>query len=195
LRGQIPEGSDLATAGRPTPAYDARNRGGATAESKESRRGKPDDAREWISRQFTRVEDVVYVGLGILLGASALALLIAGAIRFGEGLFAGDFPATTIGLLDRLLLILMIVELLYTVQVSFREHALIPEPFLIVGLIAATRRILVLTAEFGTDIKKGDAIFRDAMLELGLLTVLVVAMVVSLVLLRKKHPDAVADRA
>ena len=32
----------------------------------------------------------------------------------------------------------------------------------------------------------------DAMLELGLLTVLVVAMVVSLVLLRKKHPDAVA---
>ena len=135
------------------------------------------------------------MGLGILLGASALALLVAGAIRFGEGLFAGDFPATTINLLDRLLLILMIVELLYTVQVSFREHALIPEPFLIVGLIAATRRILVLTAEFGTEIKKGEAIFRDAMLELGLLTVLVVAMVVSLVLLRKKHPDAVADRA
>ena len=136
------------------------------------------------------------MGLGILLGASALALLVAGAIRFGEGLFGGgDFPATTIDLLDRLLLILMIVELLYTVQVSFREHALIPEPFLIVGLIAATRRILVLTAEFGTDIKKGETIFRDAMLELGLLTVLVVAMVVSLVLLRKKHPDAVADRA
>ena len=43
----------------------------------------------------------------------------------------------------------MIVEILYTVQVSFREHALIPEPFLIVGLIAGIRRVLVLTAEFG----------------------------------------------
>jgi len=33
----------------------------------------------------------------------------------------------------------MIVEILYTVQVSFREHALVPEPFLIVGLIVAVR--------------------------------------------------------
>jgi hypothetical protein len=45
-------------------------------------------------------------------------------------------------------LILLVIELLYTVQVSFREHGLIPEPFLLVGLIAAIRRVLVLTAEF-----------------------------------------------
>ena len=47
-----------------------------------------------------------------------------------------------------LLLVLVIIELLYTVQVSFREHALVPEPFLIVGLIAVTRRILVVNAAF-----------------------------------------------
>jgi uncharacterized membrane protein (DUF373 family) len=47
-----------------------------------------------------------------------------------------------------LLLVMMIVELLYTVQLAFREHALVPEPFLMVGLVAATRRVLVLTAEF-----------------------------------------------
>lgn len=80
-------------------------------------------------------------------------------------------------------------------QVSFREHLLVPEPFLIVGLIAATRRILVLTAEFATLIEKGDAVFRNAMMELGLLTFLVVAMVVSLVLLKRRSVDAVADRA
>jgi hypothetical protein len=33
-------------------------------------------------------------------------------------------------------------------QVSFREHTLVPKPFLIVALIAVTRRILVVTAEF-----------------------------------------------
>ena len=166
-----------------------------TAEAKESRRASRGDAREWIARQFTRLEDVVYVGLGILLAASALVLLVSSAIRFGESLFTGQFVAQSINLLDRLLLILMIVELLYTVQVSFREHTLVPEPFLIVGLIAATRRILVLTAEFATLIEKGDAVFRNAMMELGLLTLLVVAMVVSLVLLKRRRVDAVADRA
>ena len=31
-----------------------------------------------------------------------------------------------------MLLVLLVVELLYTVQVSFREHKLLPEPFLLV---------------------------------------------------------------
>jgi uncharacterized membrane protein (DUF373 family) len=164
------------------------------ASAKENRKDEP-GTREWISRQFTRVEDVVYVGLGILLAASAAALMVVAAIGFGRSLLSGSFPAGAIDLLDRILLVLMIVELLYTVQVSFREHALVPEPFLIVGLIAATRRILVLTAEFTGVMDKPEAAFRNAMIELGLLTVLVVAMVVSLVLLRKRPAGAVADRA
>ena len=94
-----------------------------------------------------------------------------------------------------MLLILMIVELLYTVQVSFREHTLVPEPFLIVGLIAVTRRILVLTAQFATLFEKGNTVaFQSAMLELALLTVMVVALVVSLRMLRKRAP-AIASRA
>jgi hypothetical protein len=39
---------------------------------------------------------------------------------------------------------------LYTVHVSFREHVLTAPPFLLVALIAAVRRILVLTAEART---------------------------------------------
>jgi hypothetical protein len=86
------------------------------------------------------------------------------------------------------------VELLYTVQVSFREHALVPEPFLIVGLVAATRRILVVTAEFGSIKNPSDEIFRAAMTELSVLTVMIVAFVLSLRLLRNRHPAAVAPR-
>lgn len=164
------------------------------ANTKEERRGAS-GAREWISQQFTRVEDVVYVGLGILLAVSAAVLLVAGAIAFGRTLLAGSFPEGAIALLDRILLILMLVELLYTVQVSFREHALVPEPFLIVGLIAATRRILVLTAEVTGMVERPDAMFRNAMIELGLLTFLVLVMVISLVLLRGRRAHAVADRA
>jgi hypothetical protein len=104
-------------------------------------------------------------------------------------------PGAIIELLDRVLLIVMIVELLYTVQVSFREHTLVPEPFLIVGLIAATRRILVVTAEFAELAEAGGVVFQNAMLELGLLTIMVLVFVVALVLLRKRSIQAVADRA
>jgi uncharacterized membrane protein (DUF373 family) len=141
------------------------------------------------------VEDVVYIGLGILLAAGALVLLFDGGLLFGRHLLAGTMPGATIDLLDRLLLILMIVELLYTVQVSFREHTLAPEPFLIVGMIVGTRRILVLTAEFGKLAQTGGTVFLHAMLELALLTVMVLAFVVMLVLLRRRSTLATAERA
>jgi len=147
---------------------------------------KPEALRLTIARAFTRVEDVVYIGLGVLLGLSAAALLVNVAIGLGRSVLAGAPAQSIVDLLDRMLLILMIVELLYTVQVSFREHTLVPEPFLIVGLIAVTRRILVVTAQFATIFEKGnDSAFKSAMIELALLTLMVIALVVSLRILRK----------
>lgn len=143
-------------------------------------------ARGWIAKQFTRVEDVVYVGLGVLLAGCAAALLVAGAVEFVSSLAGGRLADNIVEILDRILLVLLIIEILYTVQVSFREHALVPEPFLIVGLIAAIRRVLVLTAEFKNLLQKGDVAFRNGMIELGLLSFLILALVVSLVLLRGK---------
>jgi hypothetical protein len=162
--------------------------------------GVDDDAaegrtRRWVARGFTRIEDVVYVGLGLLLAAIAVALLGFAAVDFATRLVGGGLPGYVVQLLDRVLLVLLIVEILLTVQVSFREHALVPEPFLIVGLIAATRRILVLTAEFDKLIRDEDAVFRNSMLELGLLTVMVLVLVISLVLLRKRAPQQVAEKA
>ena len=151
--------------------------------------------RERIAQSFTRVEDLVYVGLGVLLAASAVVLMLDGVVGFVRGLPGGAVQGRVIELLDRILLILMIVEILYTVQVSFREHTLAPEPFLIVGLIAATRRILVVTAEFAELARAGGTIFLHAILELGLLTAMALVLVVALVLLRKRSTEAVADRA
>ncbi len=151
---------------------------------------KPEKLRLTIASGFTRVEDGVYIGLGVLLALSAAALLVNVAIGFGKSILAGVSAHSIVDLLDRMLLILMIVELLYTVQVSFREHTLVPEPFLIVGLIAVTRRILVLTAQFATLFEKGNtAAFQSAMLELALLTLMVVALVVSLRILRNRSQD------
>ena len=157
--------------------------------------GRADDAREWVARAFTHAEDAVYVGVGFLLAASALALLITAAVGFVQSVLSGALGARVVDLLDQVLLVFMIVEILYTVQISFREHALIPEPFLIVGLIAGIRRVLVLTAEFGDLMTKGEDAFRNAMLALGLLTVLVLALVWALVLVRRRAPGAAAEKA
>ena len=70
------------------------------------------------------------------------------ALSLGEAIISANLPVKIVRLIDQSLLILMIVEILYTLQVPFREHTLVAEPFLIVGLIAAIRRVLILTAEF-----------------------------------------------
>ena len=152
---------------------------------------EPEEVRSWIARAFTRVEDVVYVGLGVLLAGSALVLLIDGGWQFVRLFSATDrLQPGVIELLDRILLILMIVEIMYTVQVSFREHSLVPEPFLIVGLVAVTRRILVLTAEFADLMEQGPGVFAHAMIELGLLSAMILVLVASLLLLKRRPVQA-----
>jgi hypothetical protein len=151
--------------------------------------------RAWVARAFTAVEDIVYLGLGLLLAGSSIALLISGVISFFQGLMARTLTGNIVPMLDRILLILLVVELLYTVQVSFREHGLIPEPFLLVGLIAAIRRVLVLTAEFAQVQNEPETVFKHFVIELVVLTVLIVALVISLVLLRNRGAAAVAERA
>lgn len=155
---------------------------------------KKQNGREWIAAGFNAVEDVVYVVLGLLLASSALFLLVNGAFGFGRNLFAGTLSGNIVELLDRILLILLVVELMSTVQISFREHTLKPEPFILVGLIAVIRRTLVLIVKAEELSETSEAVFRNVLLELGLLTLMIVALVVSLVILRKRSAEAVIDR-
>ena len=151
--------------------------------------------REGVARVFSTVEDAVYVILGLLLAAGLAALLIDAALAFWRTFADGISSMNIIPFLDRTLLVLMVVEILYTVQVSFREHLLVPEPFLLVALIASVRRIIVLTAELGELARKGGEAFRAGMIETALVAAVVVALAVALVVLRKRHPQAVAERA
>lgn len=151
-------------------------------------------ARDNVARGFTLVEDVVYVGLGLLLSGAALVLLVSLGANVWHGLAGGTLAGGVVVVLDQILLILMIVELLYTVQLSFREHVLVPEPFVLVALIASVRRILVLAPELPKVVEKGDVQFQNAMIELSVLTVMTLSLVFCLVLLRKRHPEAVAER-
>jgi uncharacterized membrane protein (DUF373 family) len=139
-----------------------------------------------LGHWFDLAEDCIYVGLGLLLIAIAITLLVTEVLYFGKYVSTGTLADNVVFLLDRILLIIIFVEVLYTVQVSFRQHILRPEPFLVVGLIAVTRRILVLTAEMSKLAKETQGGFYNAMIELALLTLLVVTLVVCLRMLRQQ---------
>ncbi len=143
------------------------------------------------TQMFHRVEQAIYVALGALLAITAL-LALAGA---GRLLIAGvqDWSGTeaVFEIMDRLLFVLMLVEILYTVRASMQAGGLRSEPFLIVGLIACIRRILVLSLET-SNITKIDNwspqtadLFRAAMIELGVLAGLVMVMVGAIYVVRR----------
>jgi hypothetical protein len=141
-----------------------------------------------------RAEVIVYSVLAVLLFITALATIANAGKILWEGLSHWAIATETLRVLDQLLVVLMLVEILHTVRISIRSHHLVTEPFLVVGLIASIRRILVITLEAATLTKggawsaDGSSIFRASMIELGLLGLLVLILVFSITLLRRFAP-------
>lgn len=140
------------------------------------------ESRANLSRGFGFVEDVFYV-----LVASTLT--IAGLILFGYSIyfFIGNVPDLSLPdnileLLDNLLLVFIFTELIHTVRTVINEKVLIAEPFLIVGIVAGIRRLIVLSAEVKDLI--GTKEFADAMLELSILSGGIILLTLAVFLLR-----------
>ncbi len=139
-----------------------------------------------ISALLGFAEDVVYALTGLLLLVGSLFALGSAAVTLvGPAIGRGSVAEATIGALDQLLLVLIFVELFYTIRLSIREHTLAVEPFLAVGLIATVRRILVLTAEERQLLDTDAETFRRVLVELGVLAGLIVVLVGALVILHR----------
>jgi hypothetical protein len=140
---------------------------------------------------FHRAEQVIYVGLGVVLALAAVITLAGAARLLWTGLLDWTGTAAVFEVIDRLLFVLMLVEILYTVRASMQTGALTAEPFLIVGLIASIRRILVISLETSsltqTDKWSPESaeLFRAAMIELGVLAGLVMVMVGAIFFIRR----------
>lgn len=151
---------------------------------------QPGSLRSRLSGDVLRtVEAWIYLAVAAVLVVLAGTVLVAELIEFVDAATAGSLRDGALGLLDTVLLVLMIVEILHTVGISLREHTLVPEPFLVVGLIAAIRRILVITAEQAAPSAAEATSFRLAMMELGLLTVLIVALAGGIIALSRWRTD------
>ncbi len=153
-------------------------------------------AGAFVSRSFLKAESIVYASLGLILVlASLLGIGSAGEALWSAAREYGN-AELLVATVDRLLFTLMIVEILHTVRVSFRSGTLIAQPFLIVGLIASIRRVLVITLETtqvsgpGKWTSESQAMLNAHMLELVVLGGLILILVLSIYMLRRSEQTA-----
>jgi uncharacterized membrane protein (DUF373 family) len=132
-------------------------------------------------------EDVVYVGIAVLLFAAAAMLLVVAADQLLE-VFDDLSSEVVLEVLDTLLLVFIVVELLSAVRTTLTERQLIAEPFLIVGIIASIKEIVVLSVKAAESIGTGEQ-FRDQLWEIGVLGVVVVLLGATAWLLRRKERE------
>jgi uncharacterized membrane protein (DUF373 family) len=127
-------------------------------------------------------ERIAYLAIALALSVPIVMLVFSAAMSMLEVSEVGVLQ-TALAVLDRVLLAFIFVELIDTVRVTLREQGiLIAEPFLLVGLIAVVRRILLLTAE----IERASAEeFQNMLIELGVMTGLVIVLTIALYFTRR----------
>jgi len=141
---------------------------------------------ERYERLFTGVLDaferVAYLAIALALSVPIVMLVFSAALSMLEVSEVGVLQ-TALSVLDRVLLAFIFVELIDTVRITVRERGiLIAEPFLLVGLIAVVRRILLLTAELE---RVSAEEFRNMLIELGVMTGLVIVLTIALYFTRR----------
>ncbi|HET9719519.1 MAG TPA: phosphate-starvation-inducible PsiE family protein [Solirubrobacteraceae bacterium] len=131
------------------------------------------------------LEDLLYLIVGLLL-VTAAVLVTIGTVT---GLISAidhhrNAVSTAVVVLDRVLLTLIVAELLHTLRFVVLKDRIVVEPFLLVGLIAVVRRILIVTAELERQAPGGRAL-TNYLLELGLLGFLTLALALAIYLVHR----------
>ena len=146
-------------------------------------------------RVLERLDRLTYLFAGFVLVASAITITGYALVAFASKLKEG-FLEASITLINDVLLALIVLELLRTVLGFIRAKGL-PSvsdaliPFLVIGGISTARRILAVGASIGVEEAKGTLSttrFNHAMIELGVSGGLIVAIGLTLVILRSYLP-------
>ena len=140
-----------------------------------------------IDRVLNWAEDLVYVGIAALLFIGAVVLLVIAADELLD--VFDDFGSdVVVEVLDTLLLVFIVVELLSAVRTTMSERQLIAEPFLIVGIIASIKEIVVLSVKAAENTGSGES-FQDQLWQIGVLGVVVLLLGTTAWLLRRKERE------
>jgi len=140
----------------------------------------------WLQDTFLKVERLLYilVALGIVL--ATVEVIYDGYHALIRAFGYKDFALGVLKVIDRFLIALMFLEILYTVQIIFGEeyHLQCVEPFLMVAIIALVRRLLILAFEVSHGEVTMDRL-RFYLMEMIVVGVLILALVGAVILLRR----------
>lgn len=129
------------------------------------------------------VEDVIYALTALVLVAGALLLLGAAVYHLVAELHHGTTKAIE-ATLNSLLIVFILVELLSAVRAAIDEHQLVAEPFLLVGILALIKEMVVL-ATFRIEAEKAS----DTAIKLGVLGGVVIGLAVATLVLRRRERE------
>jgi len=132
----------------------------------------------WVIWTLEHAQDVVSVIVGVMLVALAVVVLVLGVVDFFRDIDHGSVESAVVNLLNRVLLVLILVEIMHTVVLSLRAHNLVAQPLLAVGLVAVIRKILFVLSSEQT---VGSA-------ELALLIAMIAVFVAALILVSRFDP-------
>jgi uncharacterized membrane protein (DUF373 family) len=122
----------------------------------------------WV---LEHAQDLLSVIVGVLLIALAAVVLVLGIVDFFRDVLTGPVETAVINLLNRVLLVLILVEIMHTVVLSLRAHHLVTQPLLAVGLVAVIRKILF-------DLSSEEAVSSTELaLLIGMIAVFVAALI------------------
>ena len=146
-----------------------------------------DDATSSLSRFSARalvpVEELLYLLVALVLVVGAVIVLVSSAHHLVT--HADDGVRSTIEeVLDSLLIVFILVELLSAVRATIKERRLVAEPFLLVGIIASIKEIVVIGA-----FAESHEEVAETMLQIGVLGAVVVGLAVATLLVRRKERE------
>lgn len=135
-----------------------------------------------LTRAIDGAERVVYYVAAAFLLVTIVLVFVA-AVRDMLAVVEAGPIETALAVLDSVLLVFIFAELLSTISTIVKEREIVAEPFLLIGIIAVVRRILSVTVSIEESL--GTPRFDDLIVELGVLTVLVVALSAALYFTRR----------
>lgn len=136
-------------------------------------------------RYVDMVEDVFHAVLAVALFAIGIGAFFFSIKRLIET--APFFPNGMIQGVNDILFIVIILEILRTVISRFTDGVYQLDKFLIIGVIAAVRHILTVGASLTLESGKSDTAFDRAIVEMGLNSLIVVALVFAIFMSKSAH--------
>lgn len=158
-----------------------------TGAERDDRRIEPPSLVRFGDRLLRVAEDIIYVSVAALLAASATVVLYRALLELFRSAQI-DRPQALLTVLDELLLVFIFVELLYAVRATLKERQVLVEPFLITGILASIKEIIVLSVKAANEYLGQGPEFARAMVGIGALGFVVLILAVSVILLRWGAP-------